>query len=512
MRNRRKLFIIILACLLAVSIALSVVNIVQIAGLKNVIAGMEWDIVQLQIIAADGMGLREGVYDSLPYRLYVPDGESETYPLVLFLHGAGSRQGSDNSKQVIGNSFLKIILSEDNLEKYPCVVLIPQCPEGMGWVRQPWGPGIAEDLMGMLEQVCAQYPVDRSRIYVTGNSMGGFGTWGMLREYPDYFAAAVPICGGWDLPDDIENAPVMKDVPIWAFHGALDTAVPVERTRDMVEALEAVGGNIKYTEYPDEGHSISARVYYDPELFPWLFAQSKSEAPPVDPVAMMAGDVYETLPYRIYAPYIPDGDAKLPLVLFLHGSGNKGDDNLSQIAHNPLLQVLLSPENLAEYPCVVIAPQCPVGQRWVRGHGQYDLPGNTEVLMDLLEYIRIAYNTDPDRIYITGLSMGAFGAWGMLRAYPDYFAAAVPICGGWDLPDDLENAPRMKDTPIWVFHGALDDDVPVERSREMVQVLEAAGGSVKYTEYPDEGHACWDRAYHDPALLPWLFGQVRGGA
>jgi len=275
---KKKVLIVIPLCILAIGVAaLAVIGAVQIAAMKGKIAEMEWEIVQLEIMAADGMGLQEGVYETLPYRLSVPEGESESCPLVLFLHGAGSRQGSDNSKQVIGNSFLKVILNEGNLEKYPCIVLVPQCPEGMGWVKQPWGPGMAAQLMGMLEQVCAAYPVDRSRIYITGNSMGGFGTWGMLQEYPDYFAAAVPLCGGWDLDDDVENAPAMKDVPIWAFHGALDTAVPVERTRDMVEALEAAGGNIKYTEYPEEGHGISYRVYTEPELFPWMFAQAKGE-------------------------------------------------------------------------------------------------------------------------------------------------------------------------------------------------------------------------------------------
>lgn len=172
---------------------------------------------------------------------------------------------------------MQVMLSEENREAYPCIVLVPQCPKGKGWVRQPWGPGIAEVLMGLLEQkIFPAYQVDLSRVYITGVSMGGFGTWGMLRAYPDVFAAAVPVCGGWDLDDDVAMVPVMKDVPIWAFHGALDEAVPVERSSDMAAALEAVGGNIRYTEYPDEGHTISERVYNEPELLPWLFAQKKA--------------------------------------------------------------------------------------------------------------------------------------------------------------------------------------------------------------------------------------------
>ncbi|MCL2509293.1 MAG: prolyl oligopeptidase family serine peptidase [Oscillospiraceae bacterium] len=227
--------------------------------------------------AIDRTGLQAYSYQGLRYRIYAPEdtGAGGKYPLLLYLHGAG-RNGKNNRSQVKDNIFFETILSEDTLAKYPCIVLAPQCPKGKGWVRQPWGPGIAADLMGLLEEITATYPVDPARIYITGVSMGGFGTWGMLRYYPGYFAAAVPICGGWDLDDDVENAPVMKDVPIWAFHGTLDTAVPVARTSDMVDALKAVGGNVRYTEYPDEEHGIAGKVYSEPELLPWLFAQVKN--------------------------------------------------------------------------------------------------------------------------------------------------------------------------------------------------------------------------------------------
>ncbi|MCL2298563.1 MAG: prolyl oligopeptidase family serine peptidase [Firmicutes bacterium] len=274
--KKRKLWIILPACLLALCIGLTVANTVIIAGMKDKVAALEGEVASLENLEVERMGLLAGEYEALPYRVYVPENAGAKLPLLLYLHGAGSRQGDDNRRQVIDNSFFKAILSEESLAAYPCVILAPQCPQGKGWVRQPWGPGIAAQLMGMLEQACAEYPVDRSRIYITGVSMGGFGTWGMLRAYPDYFAAAVPICGGWDLDDDVALAPAMKDVPIWAFHGALDMTVPVERTRDMVKALQAVGGDIQYTEYPDEYHGIAARVYNEePELFPWLFAQAK---------------------------------------------------------------------------------------------------------------------------------------------------------------------------------------------------------------------------------------------
>lgn len=227
---------------------------------------------------ADMDGMQAGVYEGMPYRIYVPEGAQGELPLVLYLHGAG-RRGNDNRAQIKDNSFLQALRSEENLAAYPCILLVPQCPKNQGWVSsqdEDFSRNTAA-LMGLLEQVKADYPVDPARVYITGNSMGGFGTWGMLLAYPDYFAAAVPICGGWLRDDDPAHAPLYKDVPIWAFHGDQDTAVPVERTRDMVEALKAVGGNIKYTEYPGEGHGISERAYHEPELLPWLFAQSRDQ-------------------------------------------------------------------------------------------------------------------------------------------------------------------------------------------------------------------------------------------
>ena len=334
--------------------------------------------------------------------------------------------------------------------------------------------------------------------------MGGFGTWGMLAAYPDYFAAGVPICGGWDPAD----APLIKGIPIWAFHGAKDPVVDPGSTREIVNALTDLDAeHVKYTEYPKEGHWSWGRAYFEPELLPWLFSQSKA-LPPAEPADRMQAKVFEGLDYRVYAP-IDYEKRQYPLVLFLHGAGAKGDDNLAQVRNSSFLKALLNAGNSEKYPCVIVAPQCPVGMRWVPGVGVYDLPDNVEALMALLEQTKSLYGTDPARVYITGLSMGGYGTWGMLRAYPDYFAAAVPVCGGWDRPDDVALAPRLKDVPIWAFHGALDDDVPVECSRDMVEALEAVDGNVKYTEYPDGGHAIWDRVYAESELLPWLFSQVR---
>ena len=502
MKKRKKLLIIIpsglaLLCAGALGIYCAIEGF---GGLISLVAKIDrTDVMQAQVYEApDGT--------VLPYRIYVPENAGPArYPLVLYLHGAG-QSGSDNRAQTRKNSVMQTLLSVENLAKYPCIVLAPQCPEDDWWASEDLVPV----LMGLLEQTGAAYSIDPARIYITGLSMGGFGAWAMLAEYPGYFAAAVPICGGGN-PD---TAPLFKDVPIWAFHGARDAIVPVGRTREMVQALEAINGNVKYTEYPHERHRCWERAYREPELFPWLFAQVKSPAPPVEFVDMMHSASYmdsanACLDYRIYVPEGNQPAQGYPLVLFLHGAGQKGSDNRAQVQNNSLLQTLLGGENLTRYPCVIVAPQCPEGMRWVPGVGVYDLPDVTELLMGLLEQVCAAHPVDPARIYITGLSMGGYGTWGMVRAYPGYFAAAVPICGGRDRADDVELAPRLKDIPIWAFHGALDDDVPVECSRDMVEALEAVGGSVKYTEYPEEGHFIWARAYNEPELFPWLFAQSK---
>ena len=214
----------------------------------------------------------------------------------------------------------------------------------------------------------------------------------------------------------------------------------------------------------------------------------------IDRTGMMRPEAYEGLPYRIYVPEDYDPAGQYPLVLYLHGSGERGDDNRAQTRKNSVMQTLLSEENLAKYPCIVLAPQCPAGDGWY-----------TKTLMALLEHTTAAYAIDPARIYVTGLSMGGYATWDLLAVYPDYFAAAVPICGG----GAPETAALFKDVPVWAFHGARDTVVSPEGSREMVRALEEVGGGVQYTEYPRERHQCWEKAYREPDLFPWLFAQMR---
>lgn len=211
--------------------------------------------------------------------------------------------------------------------------------------------------------------------------------------------------------------------------------------------------------------------------------------------------------YRLYTPAALDEKQTYPLVIFLHGAGERGEDNRAQAKHG--VRAFL--QNQAKYPCFLIAPQCPSRLQWVDtpwGNLKHALPAQpTDPMQSTIELIGALQKEfpaiDPKRLYVTGLSMGGFGTWDLLSRMPGKLAAAVPICGG----ADEAQAAAIAKVPVWVFHGGNDDVVKTVRSRNIVAALKAAGGAPKYTEYPGVGHGSWDRAYGETDLFPWLFSQ-----
>jgi predicted peptidase len=195
---------------------------------------------------------------SCNYLLFLPEDygrEKKSWPLILFLHGAGER-GSDIEKVKVHGP-PKIVQTKKD---FPFIVVSPQCPEDDWWTDK------TEMLINLLDDIVAHYDVDTERIYLTGLSMGGYGAWALASQYPDRFAAVVPICGGGDRI----LARTLKDVPIWAFHGAKDSVVPVEESKELVEAVNARGGNAKLTIYPDANHDSWTETYNNPKLYDWL--------------------------------------------------------------------------------------------------------------------------------------------------------------------------------------------------------------------------------------------------
>ena len=205
------------------------------------------------------------------------------------------------------------------------------------------------------------------------------------------------------------------------------------------------------------------------------------------------------LPFRYFVPPGYDGSQAYPLILFLHGAGERGSDNEAQLNNNANGAMrLLDDGNLALQPIFMIAPQCPTDGWW---------SGSTLLsAITIVDQIAASYNIDPDRVYITGLSMGGMGTWSAVTAEPDRFAAAVPMSGN----GDTSAAASVAAIPFWFFHAADDGTVPVAGSDDLVAALRDAGGNVVYTRYDTGGHAIWPVAYTHPLLFPWLVSQLRG--
>ncbi|MEM7697677.1 MAG: prolyl oligopeptidase family serine peptidase [Verrucomicrobiota bacterium] len=195
----------------------------------------------------------------------------DRFPLLIWLHGAG-QSGSDNEAQM--GKPTKVFSVEEAQAENPCFILAPQCPSR----EIGWKDGVESNLVALISALVEHLPIDPNRVYLTGSSMGGSGSWRIAANHPEMFAAVVPLCGG----GDPKTAEALKQIPIWAFHGDQDEDVPVERSRTMVEAIRGAGGElIVYSELEGEGHLIAAGVYERQDLPEWLFAQSRSSSEPV---------------------------------------------------------------------------------------------------------------------------------------------------------------------------------------------------------------------------------------
>ena len=194
--------------------------------------------------------------------------------------------------------------------------------------------------------------------------------------------------------------------------------------------------------------------------------------------------------YLLYLPQDYEDHDKWPLLLFLHGGGERGDDIELLKIHGP-------PKLIAagkQFPMIVVSPQCPKDQRW-----------RSVTLLALLDELCEKLKVNQDRIYVTGLSMGGYGLWDLAIDAPDRFAALAPICGG----GEPGWAKTIKHIPVWAFHGELDEGVPLRRSQEMVNALKNEGANPKLTIFPGVGHISWNAVYDDPAFYEWLLAQKR---
>ena len=222
-----------------------------------------------------------------------------------------------------------------------------------------------------------------------------------------------------------------------------------------------------------------------------------------------------------YQVFVPDGwspKQKWPIILFLHGAGERGSDGLLQTDVGLPHAIRL---DRSRFKTIVVMPQC-------LKDGWWPTPEMEEMALAALAAATREFKGDPKRTYLTGLSMGGYGSWAIAAKYPGKFAAVVPICGGIVIPAHLkqmrpdlaassypddpksyeEVARKIGKTPVWIFHGGTDDTVSPELSRKINDALKAAGGDVRYTEYPGVGHNSWDKAYAEPDLMTWILSQT----
>jgi len=212
--------------------------------------------------------------ETMPYRLFVPASYNKAgkYPLIIWLHGAGGA-GTDNLLQISGDQIpgTRLWTNSENQLRHPAFVLVPQSTGG--WASSSVTQLSDEErlVVEILTAVKAEFSIDAKRVYVSGQSNGGFGTWDMVSKRPDLFAAAIPLCGG----GNPALAPALVSMPIWAFHGEKDDVIPVAETRSMIAAIKRLGGTPRFTEYKGVDHNVWTRTFKEAGLVEWLFAQHK---------------------------------------------------------------------------------------------------------------------------------------------------------------------------------------------------------------------------------------------
>lgn len=244
-----------------------------------------------------------------------------------------------------------------------------------------------------------------------------------------------------------------------------------------------------------------------------IFSQTSAEFKP----HIYINEKADTLLYQLLSPQADRFEKRMPLVIFLHGAGERGDDNTKQLTHGA--STFLNEKNQKQFPAYVVFPQCPESDYWssvkidrtqmpLQLDFNYERPltKSLQLVVSLIRKLIDEKPIDPKRIYVVGLSMGGMGTFEIIHHYPELFAAAIPICGGGDALQFNKRAARI---PLWIFHGDADGVVKVDYSRTMLNRIQKYNKDVRYTEYKGVNHNSWDYAFQEPDFLSWLFDKQK---
>jgi predicted peptidase len=370
----------------------------------------------------------------------------------------------------------------------------------------------------------AEYKIETNRIGIMGFSAGGTVTSSTLFGYtkenrPDFAAPIYPFFPSTMMGSVANDAP-----PIFIVTATDDGFGLAPHSIDLYSKWLSTKHDAELHMYARGNHGFGMRKQNLPtdnwieRFYEWLGVQGLlTKKAPAD----AALDIYEkkafvydgnTLPYRILYPANYDKNKKYPLLLFLHGAGERGKDNEKQLGHGAKL--FITEESRKSFPAIIILPQCPEESFWAvtkidrntqpfKIEFDYNARPNWPLVAanELVKKVMNEEGVDRSKVYITGLSMGGMGTFESVYRYPDLYAAALPICGGGDVKNYDK---RVAKTAFWVFHGAADAVVNVKLSQEMVGKLKSLKAEVKYSEYPGVNHNSWDNAFAEPDYLSWM--------
>lgn len=374
---------------------------------------------------------------------------------------------------------------------------------------------------------------DREDRAICGISSGGICAFTAAWEHPEWFSKVLSHVGSFTNIRGGHNyeAAIRKTArkPIRVFLQDGENDLDNEHGNwwlanlQMEKALQFKGYDVKFVGGTG-GHSGKHGGVILPDSLRWLWREHVVGNATADSKKVDATSVYEDksirftggeyqdeeFHYRLMKPATLEADTKYPLVIFLHGAGERGSDNVRQLAYFPTQ--MAQPRYRERFPCYVLAPQCRENHKWM--NSDWSLPTDpkmpeepSEQMQTVIQMIQTTLKNeaiDPDRIYLTGLSMGGFGSFDLGIRHPDWFAAIAPICGA----ADPARVTAIDDIPLWIVHGSADTTVLPDRSRSAVLALKEAGGAPVYVELPSVGHNSWTPAYEDnDGLVPWMFRQ-----